>query len=72
MIEVDNRTFFYHAFHSLGLLFEIIPFVDVLNDLLVLVLHVFDLLLEVLKFKMEGLYLLNSFGVATLPHRLSH
>jgi hypothetical protein len=55
----------------LWFLFEVVLFVDVLDDLLVLVLHVLDLLLEVLELGVESLYLLRAAHVATL-HRLSN
>lgn len=69
---VDYGTFFDHAFHGLRFFFEIIAFMNVLNDFLVFVLHVLYLFFEILKLKMKGFYFLDAPGIATLGHWLGN
>ena len=56
---------------SLRLLLEVILFVDILNDLLVLALDVFDLLLEVFELEVKGLDLLVAADVSRVADGLS-
>ena len=56
---------------SLRLFLEVILFVDILNDLLVLALHVLDLLLEVLELEVKGLDLLVAADVSRVADGLS-
>ena len=57
---------------SLRFLFEVILVVDVLNDLLILALYVFDLLLEVLELEVEGFDLLIPADVSRVAHGLGY
>ena len=56
---------------SLRLLLEVILFVDILNDLLVLALDVLDLLLEVFELEVKGLDLLVAADVSSVADGLS-
>ena len=56
---------------SLRLLLEVILFVDILNDLLVLALDVLDLLLEVFELEVKGLDLLVAADVSRVADGLS-
>ena len=56
---------------SLRLLLEVILFVDILNDLLVLALDVLDLLLEVFELEVKGLDLLVAADVPRVADGLS-
>ena len=72
LFKVYDWCSLYHALSCCWLLFEIVSFVDVLYYALVLVLYVFYLFLQVLKFKVERLYLLHSSDISWLSYWLSY
>jgi hypothetical protein len=52
-------------------LFEIMLFMDVFNESLILILHILDLALEILEFKVQSLDLLVTLQTASLVDWLS-
>lgn len=72
MLIVHNMGGLNKILGSLRLLFEVILFVDVLDDLLVLALYVFYLLLQVLELEVEGFDLLVSADVSGVAYGLGY
>lgn len=72
MLIVHNMGGLNKILGSLRLLFEVILFVDVLDDLLVLALYVFYLLLQVLELEVEGFDLLVSADVSGVAYGLRY
>lgn len=59
-------------FGSLRFLLEVILFMDILDDLLVLALYVFDLLLQVLELEVQGFDLLVAADVSRVAYGLRY
>jgi hypothetical protein len=71
-VVVDDGWGVDHVFHGLGFFLEVVLFVDVLDNLLVLALHVLDLLLQILELGVQGFYLLRASHVAGFAHGLGY
>ena len=72
LLIINYRSRVDGILYSLGFLFEVVLFVNVLYDLFILILYIFYLFLQVLELGVESFDLLGASGVAYLPHRLGY
>jgi hypothetical protein len=73
VLVINDGWLVANVLHGLRFLFEIVAFVYILNDLLVLCLNIFDFLFQILKLLVQGLDLLDPAAVvASVTDRLGY